>query len=895
MKRCPAAALLVILFLFSLPSIAQRSKGDQSFKNYEYRDAIKYYLKAVESDNKDTASLVHLATCYRILRDYDNAETYYAKASAIPGMPARVYFYYGEILKNNGKIDEARSEFLKATILQPSDSNSAREVRYCDRLKRKFYVAYVVKTINNINSTHTEFSPTLYNDDLVFVSDKDEDLVNNSSNKATGGNFYKIWTAHPGKDGFEKPKVFSISVNKTEPEFNLGPVTFSSDGKTMFFTQVAAVRKKNFINRAQLFYCIKDGNSWSKPQPFQYNSDSYSVMDAALSDDGKTLVFASDMPGGFGGCDLYISTSTANGNWSKPKNMGSEINTPGNEVFPCFRKDGQLFFSSDRHFNYGGLDIFSSTVGKDGKWSNVQNLGPDINSSTDDFGICFNSNGRTGYFSSNRKGGSGLDDIYSFIFIGDYRPLKGMVLFSANVNDPVPNVEVHLIDASGKVIKDGKTDNNGGFLFTQLEPDQKYLVKINEDDPRFAGKKKFYLADSTGRIVGVTLLNDKAGKFVFTSLPPDLTTLPKLDATDPNVNLAGNLLQGDSSKPMAGVKVKLMNGGGNVIQTATTNAFGAFVFTNLPPDENYSFQVEAPADTKFNGKTKIVLTDKSGNTIKTFYMGSDGKFNFQILASDTTALSHMEVLDPELRMEFKQILLSDVKAPLPNIKVTVVTKSGAVLQTTITDHDGVFSFTNLPADQSDMIQVDASDPKISKMKKLYITDSKKSTMRELDLNNGAFKYEFLPADKQSMGSIYVNDPWLEALNLKNNKAKDSLFIVENVYYDYQKADILPAASRVLDKVVKVMKSDPSLRIQLNAYTDPRGSDDFNMQLSQKRADAAVTYIVSHGVERWRVTGKGFGKTHPVNNCGDPNVHCTEDQFAANRRTEFKLTRSKWGK
>ncbi|NNM95529.1 MAG: tetratricopeptide repeat protein [Bacteroidia bacterium] len=146
---------------------AQKSKGDKCFNAYEYHDAIKYYKTAVSSNPSDTASLVRLAECYQIIRDYANAEIYFAKAASMPGTGARVLYRYGEILKNNGKIDEARTEFLKATILDPADSNAAREVRYCNMLKRKFYIDYPVKPVNAVNSEHSDFSPAAYGDDLV--------------------------------------------------------------------------------------------------------------------------------------------------------------------------------------------------------------------------------------------------------------------------------------------------------------------------------------------------------------------------------------------------------------------------------------------------------------------------------------------------------------------------------------------------------------------------------------------------------------------------------------------------------------------------------------------------------------------------------------------------------
>ncbi len=885
---------IILIMLFALPNhrvLAQKSRGDKCFKAYEYHDAIKYYKNAYSSNPSDTASLVRLAECYQIIRDYDNAELYYSKAALLPGIGAQVYFNYGEILKNNGKIDEAHNQFLKATILEPSDSNAAREVRYCNKLKQKFYIDYPVKIVPRVNSDLSDFAPIIYQDSLVFISDRSGDMINLMHNNITGGNFYKIYVARSTADGFGKPELFPIPDNKTLTECSLGPISFSADGKEMFYTEVKSIRKSNFVNQAKIYYCEKTGNNWGTPKAFPYNSDSYSVMDPVLSADGRTLYFSSDMPGGYGGCDIYACQRMEGGNWSQPKNLGNEVNTPGNEVFPYIRNDGVLFFSSDRHFNFGGLDIFSSTTVK-GKWTNVENLGPEVNSSTDDFAICFNNNNRTGYFTSNRKGGVGHDDIYSFFYIGDYRPLKGKVLFSADTNDPASNLGVKLLNDSGTVLASENTDSKGKFRFEKLEPDKKYFVQVNQDDPRFAGKKKFYLADSSGRIVAVSLRNGTMGKYVFSMLPPDLTTLPKISTLDNNINISGNLLAGDSSKPMSGAKVSLLNGNGQVVQTATTNAFGSFVFTNLPTDNNYKLKVDMTGDTKFNGKTKIVLTDKNGNTLQTVYPGADGNFQFEILASDTTTLQKMSVDDPQLRLELRDILLSDQKKPLSDVKVNVTDDQGNIIQTATTGANGSFTFTNLPEDKANMLQVDMNDPRLAKMKMLYIADSHNNILNELLPGKGGFRYRMLPADKRKMGDIYVYDPWIVALNLKNTaKAKDSIDIIENIYYDYQKWDILPAAARVLDKVVKVMKTNPGIKIELYAYTDPRGSDQFNLELSQKRADAAVDYIIAHGIDRKRVTGKGLGKSHLLNDCGNPNVHCTEEQFAINRRTEFKIIKS----
>lgn len=894
MKRGLYALYLLLFISPSLVVYAQKSTGDNNFANYNYRAAIKNYQKAISSNPQDTASLIRLAECYEILRDYANAELYYSKAIAVQGIPAYVYLRYGEILKSNGKIDDACDEFMAYTQLVPTDSTGKNEFRYCAKLRKKYTVDYEVSTVDGLNTKNSEFAPALLNDKLVFVSDRSSDLIEFDKSGVTGGNFFKMFTATPTDKSFGKASKFSIPISGVSQDFDLGPASFTPDGKTMVFAQVAAIRKSKFVNQSKLYFCTYDGSSWSKPQAFQYNSDTYSIFDPSISADGQWLYFASNMPGGYGGTDIYECQKNGSG-WSQPKNLGSEVNTPGNEVFPYIRKDGTLFFSSDRHFSYGGLDIFSATKEDADLWTEVINLGPDINSSTDDFGICFNSNGRTGYFSSNRKGGVGADDIYAFLYVGDYKPLKGKVLYTYNINDPIPGIGVSLVNDSGRTIATGTTDNKGAFLFSKLNPDKRYIVKVDENDTRLQGKKRIYLADSTGKIVGVTLVEPEIGKFSFTKLPPDLCKMPKMDAIDRNINIAGNLLHGDDSQPIADAKIYLVDQNGNIVQTATTNEFGSFVFSNLPPDQNYLFQVDA-LDTKLPKNTRIELTDKSGNTIKVFNLGANGSFKFNLLAADSVNIKKMRVDDSELRLTMKSTLLDQNKQTLSGVKVSITDQNGNVVETTTTDRNGVFSFTNLPPDKTYFEQVDLNDPKIKKMDRLYMADAKGNVVRELDLDNG-FRFQVLQSDKQSMGSMNVYDPWLTVLNLKNKGSSaglDSIRIIENIYYDYQKWDIQPAAAKVLDKVVAVMQADSSIDIELDAYTDPRGSDEFNFILSQKRADAAVEYMVLQGIKKSRLVGIGFGKTHQVNNCGDPGVICNDEQLAKNRRTEFKIRR-KYGR
>lgn len=249
----------------------------------------------------------------------------------------------------------------------------------------------------------------------------------------------------------------------------------------------------------------------------------------------------------------------------------------------------------------------------------------------------------------------------------------------------------------------------------------------------------------------------------------------------------------------------------------------------------------------------------------------------------------MVVEDSELRFDLKGNLLNDSKDPLANSVINLVDENGTVIQSVKTDGNGSFSFVNLPADKNILFSLDETDPKMKSFTKLYITDAKGNVIKELTKINGSFKFTILPVDQNKIGVVYVDDPWLKVLQLKNETRKDSLTIVENIYYNYGEYKILPEAEKTLDKVINIMKNDPQLNIELSSHTDSRSSAEYNMKLSQQRAKAAVDYIVNKGISRSRISGKGYGESRLINRCAD-GVECSEEEHAKNRRTEFKILR-----
>ncbi len=883
----------ILIIVFANVCYAQLKRANKYYDNYEYAKAIQLYKKeAKKGDNAE--ALEKLANSYRITKNYKEAEKIYARLIKLNGVTPINHFYYGTVLKNNNKIDEAKEQFRLYSISAPADKKAEISVKSCEDIKLwiKKTQQFEITLVEGLNSKHADFSPIYFNDRLMFVSERTKDLVNFNFSPTTKQPFLNTYVAKKGKskDGKEvyskSVKPLSATVNTN---FHDGPVCLSADQKTMYLTRVYyEVNKKDpeFVNRPGIYVSTAKGNSWSKATPFQYNNNKYSVAHPTISNDGQYLYFASDMPGGRGGMDIYVCKKEGDG-WGQPKNLGDEVNTSGNEVFPYVRKDGQFYFSSDGHSGFGGLDIFSASK-IENKYTDVKNLGAPVNAYTDDFGIVFSDDFKNGYFSSDREGGIGSDDIYSFIALNKFLTVAGKILLTKNVNDPAKNSDVLLLTEDGKVLKVSTTDNNGFFKFDNLDPDGKYMVKVDETDPQFKDKKKIYMSDENNKIIRVIVINNKGDKFMFKNLPADPNALPQL-GDDDDVSIAGNLLYGENpSQPLAGTKVNLINSKGEIVQSITTNAFGAFVFTNLPSDENFIVRVDE-SDTKLAPNTKIIITNKSGKEVQTTKSGTNSDFKFAFLASDKSMLKLMKVEDSELRFDFKGNLITENKTPLSNSVINLVNEKGQIIQSAKTNEKGDFQFTNLPGDQIILFTLDEKDPNLKNYSKLYITDANGNVIKEFGKNNGKFVFTILPSDQKKLGVIYVDDPWLKVLKLKTDSKKDSLTIIENIYYNYGEYKLLPDAEKTLDKVINIMKNDNQLVIELSSHTDSRSSNEYNLKLSQSRAKSAVDYMLSRGVDKSRISGKGYGETKLINKCAD-GVECTEEEHAQNRRTEFKISR-----
>ena len=416
----------------------RKKNADRLYYSGNYGLAIPIYKALLIKQDLDNPYLPaeninFLADCYRLTKRYNEAEHWYRAAIMNLRSPNLAHFYYGESLQLNGKYKEAMAQFL---VFKPKNNQDSIlksiKIESCQKSLslKSIRSHYQVKNLKEINSKLSDFGIIENHGDFIFVSNRG--VKNISGSRKSNDSIYG-WTNEPfwrlystrlsNHNSFEKPELLSKTINS---KYHTGPAVLNQKGDVIFFTQSNAQRGKQKINSGSLHFkenisnnqilvSVKENETWQKPISCTFNNvNSYSVEHPALSKDEKILYFSSNMPGGKGGMDLYSVDILGGGMFGIPKNLGDSINSPGDEVFPTVSKDGSLYYSSNGKVGFGGLDIFHG-VQKSGKWSKSINLGKPINSDKDDFIMIFiDSSGHKGFFSSNRDGGMGEDDIYSF-------------------------------------------------------------------------------------------------------------------------------------------------------------------------------------------------------------------------------------------------------------------------------------------------------------------------------------------------------------------------------------------------------------------------------------------------------------------------------------------------
>lgn len=638
---------LIVVIVALLFACSSEKKATKAFRLGKYQTTINIVKEQLEKDPDNGPANYIVAESYRLSNRLKEAEPYYARAGGRDIDPDTVKFYYAQSLEMNGKYDAARKVWQE--VAKTGESERLREraegkiaaLDYLAKLREKPSF-YRVRNLEMINTPASEYAPFHLNDELYFTSSRGNGKVY----EATGTPFTNIYKVASRGAIVDIATLAPLPEGINSENINDGCVTFTPDGKTMVFAKGNSGKRRGSSD-VDLYMSRFRNGKWSEPLPLNINDPEAWDSSPAFAPDGRTLYFASNRKSrarnvaGYGGLDIYSAVMDSRGRFSRVRNLGPEINTPGNEMFPYVADDSKLYFASDGHPGFGGLDIF--VVKRSGGKTVVENLGEPVNSTGDDFGI-FLFRADRGFFTSNREGGKGDDDIYTF---------------------------------------------------------------VNEDpDLRVVN---YYLQ-------GITYTPDSSG----------LRVLPN-------------------------TRVSLLDGEGDLMQDYVTGTDGKFFF-RVYEDEDYELV----------GETDGYLVKRQSFTTK-------GK------AVDVTKLTQL---------------------------VTNVT-----LDTTI-------------------------------------------VLDKMELNK--------------------------------------IFVLENIYYDLDSANIRPDAAVELDKLVQILIDNPEINIELSSHTDSIASVEYNQNLSQRRAQSAVNYLIQRGISPDRLVAKGYGELQPIARNTNPDGTDNPEGRQKNRRTEFKI-------
>ena len=482
--------LLLFTFIFSMmafPVLSQNRSlraADDAFKNMQYNVAVSKYKKALSKakakPDKEKISF-QIAECYRITNNTKKAEPAYkrlVKTKFAESNPL-VFLYLAQAMKSNEKYKDAIPFFEKYSEMVPDDPLGKNGALSCTLAQEWIDNPTKLKiTIEKVlNSKESDFSPTysdkLYNT-VIFTSTRDAATGKDMDNW-TGQNFSDLFISKLDPKGQWSTPVQLETGNVVNTEANEGNPAVNSKFNQMYFTRCS--NDKGTLQGCKIMVSKRAGRNWGEPKALDLGGDSTTVFgNPSISPDELTLLFTSDLPNGKGGKDIWVSTrKTASDNFGRALNAGAVINTPGDEMFPFMRNDTSLYFSSNGHPGMGGLDIFRSTF-TNGEWSKPVNLQVPVNSAGDDFAMVFHPEEDKGFFSSNRKGGKGSDDLYSFINPPVIFTLSGVVK-DDNTLQFIQGAVVKLTGSNGTSVE-AKTDAKGFYSFgkSQIKPNTTYEI-----------------------------------------------------------------------------------------------------------------------------------------------------------------------------------------------------------------------------------------------------------------------------------------------------------------------------------------------------------------------------------------------------------------------------------
>lgn len=782
---------------------AQDRVLNSAIKYYEegsYQRAIPLYQKVLKREFNFEAMRC-LAESYRQVRDFEKASKWYGYVVNTEYAGADDFLHYGLVLMRQRRYEQARDQFLKFSALNPQDERGARYLeaarQHDQGMKRD--LNYSVQKLP-FNSSMSDFCAVPFRDGLLFTSGRIKDRVVKRSTDRDGTSFLDLYFVAP-KDSasWGKPKLIKGGFNT---KFHEAAAVYDETEQIFFFTRNNFLGGKMKSSRdglvkLKIFYAgLEEGGDWTNMQTLPFNSDEYSVGHPSLAGGGKDLYFASDMPGGYGGTDIWKSTLSDTG-WVVPVNLGPLVNTVGDEMFPAIQQDGNLFFSSEGHGGEGGLDLFMAHATPTG-WGDVRRLPAPINSSGDDFGYTLNPDGVSGYFSSDRNGGDGMDDIYAFSIQNP--TLAGQVMV-AETGAALSGATVTLTEVeSGEIVR--MTTQEEGRFGAILQPGRDYLVRISRD----------------GFLDQVLNIDTKEKK-------KSLRQSKTIYLGQPQLVVDGVARDQKTGYALSGVEVVLAPG-----DRSTWSAMGGVFHFDLEPGGEYTLEARRP-----------------GYHPATIKVDADVKMN-----------THRIPVEVELAPDVGQLALQgqvlDIGGnPIEGVDLFLINRKERDEVTAVSGPNGTYSFSITPKDKYQLV----------------------ARFTGYQTTEESFE---APALRKG---IFPKNIRLRTVGAGRPTA------FKSIYYDYGESILRQESLGELDRLAKMLNRNKERRIVISSSTDSRGSADYNLSLSGRRAEAVARYLISKGIDKGRVEAIGYGETRLVNQC-ENGVSCSEEQHQANRRTEFTL-------
>jgi outer membrane protein OmpA-like peptidoglycan-associated protein len=606
------------------------------------------------------------------------------------------------------------------------------------------------------------------------------------TNLWTGNPFAELYKSNfqfaPGTGNFvfSSPQKFSSEINT---KYHEASACFSTDGKTVFFTRNnyndgKTGRSEDGLVKLSIYTAqLGSDGSWNSVTILPFCSEEYNTVHPSLSPDGKRLYFSSNRPGGFGGMDLYFSDFQM-GIWGPPINMGPVVNTEGNEIFPLIDKNGRLHFSSNGHLGLGMLDIYYTVPLLKNEWAMPVNLGAPINSNADDFGISYGPDLSWGFFTSDREGGAGRDDIYGFQ--KNAAPME-LYVFDAQTLKPISGAAV--LNSNNKITL--TTNSNGIVAFDMKE----------SECASFSSSKKGY------EVLEKTACASDSSQGQITRIE---IALQKLN----NFSVQGLVFDMSNGFPAEGAKITLLNDCGKPIS-------------------------------------------------EPFVTAADGRYKFKLERNCCYTLrAHMDGFIADVA----EGICTKNPAASPTSKVNLSLEP-------YRDSEGF-----IVENSKDAVE---QGPTYNDISGLY--ENPDGSPASFELGNGLVVRDGVLFDNGSP-SRPEESRWQRGSNG---------FLV-NLYYDFNSANLRPESLPELAKLLKTLRENPEFTVEIASHTDARGSDEYNLQLSQQRANAVVAWLETKDIPASRLSAKGYGESKLVNRCGN-GINCSENEHQLNRRTEFLIT------